>query len=61
MSHDGQPRDPSKRHRHDIGAVDHGPQMTEQVTHGIQIVLGLCLAATAGLVLYALAAAAGAA
>jgi hypothetical protein len=35
--------------------------MTEQVTHGIQIVLGLCLAATAGLVLYALAAAAGAA
>jgi hypothetical protein len=45
--------DPTKRHRHDVGAVDHGPKSTVDITRGIQGVLGLAILATAGLVVYA--------
>lgn len=42
-------KDPAKRHRHDVGAVDHGPKATEAITRGIQGVLGLVIIATLGL------------
>jgi hypothetical protein len=45
--------DPTKRHRHDVGAVDHGPKSTEEITRGIQGVLGLAILGTLALVLYA--------
>lgn len=45
-------KDPTKRHRHDIGLVDHGPRSTEGITQGIQGVLGLAIAATLALVGY---------
>jgi hypothetical protein len=45
-------KDPTKRHRHDVGAVDHGPRSTEGITRGIQGVLGLAILATALLVAY---------
>jgi len=52
-------KDPTKRHRHDVGAVDHGPESTEGITRGIQGVLGLAILATVGLVVYALVVAIG--
>ena len=32
--------DPTKKHRHDIGAVDHGPVTTLPTTHTIQLLMG---------------------
>jgi hypothetical protein len=41
-----------KKHRHDLGHEDHGPKLAEGTTRGIQILLGLWIALTLGLVLY---------
>ena len=46
--------DPTKKHRHDIGRPDHGSVATEPVTKTIQVLLGLCIVATAALVVYTL-------
>jgi hypothetical protein len=53
-------KDPARRHRHDVGAVDHGPRSTEPITRGIQGVLGLAIAATLALVVYVVVLAVGA-
>ena len=47
-------KDPDKKHRHDIGAVDHGAHSTERVTRAIQVVLGTTVLASCGLVIYAI-------
>lgn len=47
-------KDPEKKHRHDIGCPDHGPIATEGTTRNIQVVLGIWIAASAALMLYAL-------
>lgn len=52
-------QDPSKKHRHDIGAPDHGAEHTERTTKNIQIVLGACILATIGILIYAVLLAAG--
>jgi hypothetical protein len=43
-----------KKHRHDLGHEDHGPKLAEGTTRAIQILLGLWIALTLGLVIYAL-------
>jgi hypothetical protein len=43
-----------KKHRHDLGHEDHGPKLAEGTTRGIQILLGLWIALTLCLVVYAL-------
>lgn len=43
-----------KKHRHDLGQEDHGPKVAEKTTRGIQILLGLWIALTLCLVVYAL-------
>lgn len=45
-------KQPDKKHRHDIGEVDHGPHSTELVTKAIQIVLGAAVVGSAALVIY---------
>jgi hypothetical protein len=55
-SHDPEAHDPTKRHRHDIGEPDHGPRSSESTTKSIQVLLGLCIAGTLALVVYAFAA-----
>lgn len=47
-------KDPTKKHRHDIGAVDHGPVSTESTTRAIQALLGIWIVLSAALVVYAL-------
>ncbi len=47
-------KDPDKKHRHDVGALDHGPVTTESVTKTIQVILGLSIVGTAALMVYAL-------
>jgi hypothetical protein len=46
--------DPTKKHRHDIGRPDHGSVATVPVTRTIQVLLGLCIVASAALVVYML-------
>lgn len=46
--------DPTKKHRHDIGRPDHGAVAVEPVTRTIQVLLGLCIVASAALMVYAL-------
>jgi hypothetical protein len=46
------PKDPTKKHRHDIGAPDHGAVSAEETTRSIQVILGLCIVASIALVLY---------
>jgi hypothetical protein len=46
--------DPKKKHRHDVGAVDHGPTSTERTTRAIQLVMGLAILLSAALLVYAL-------
>lgn len=41
---------PRKKHRHDLGQEDHGPDSTVNTTRGIQILLGTFIAATGLLV-----------
>lgn len=43
-----------KKHRHDLGHEDHGAKLAETTTRGIQTLLGLWIALTLGLVIYAL-------
>lgn len=43
-----------RKHRHDLGHEDHGPVVTSGVTRTIQAMLGLWIALTLCLVVYAL-------
>jgi len=43
-----------KKHRHDLGHEDHGPIVTTGTTKAIQAMLGLWIALTLALVVYAL-------
>ena len=43
-----------KKHRHDLGHEDHGPKLAAGTTRAIQTLLGLWIALTLGLVVYAL-------
>lgn len=43
-----------KKHRHDLGEEDHGPKLAAGTTRAIQILLGLWIALTLGMVLYVL-------
>ncbi|HET9622125.1 MAG TPA: hypothetical protein VFP84_12215 [Kofleriaceae bacterium] len=43
-----------RKHRHDLGQEDHGPKLAAGTTRGIQILLGLWIALTLVLVVYAL-------
>ena len=43
-----------KKHRHDLGHEDHGPVVTTGTTRAIQMMLGLWIALTLALVVYAL-------
>lgn len=45
---------PRKKHRHDLGHEDHGPKLAAKTTRGIQTILGLWIALTLALVVYAL-------
>ena len=45
--------DPRKKHRHDVGAPDHGPVSTEPLTRSIQSLLLLLIAASVALTVYA--------
>ena len=47
-----QDKDPTKKHRHDIGAVDHGALSDEETTRSLQVLLGLCIVASFALVIY---------
>ncbi|WP_428262564.1 hypothetical protein [Haliangium sp.] len=51
MSHEA--LDPNKKHRHDIGAVDHGAISDAATTRTIQVMLGLLVAASAILTVWA--------
>ena len=48
------PAGPPKKHRHDLGQEDHGPKLAAGTTRAIQALLGLWIALTLGLVVYAL-------
>ena len=50
----GDTSDVRKKHRHDLGQEDHGAVMAEGTTKAIQAVLGLWIALTFALVLWAL-------
>jgi hypothetical protein len=43
-----------RKHRHDLGHEDHGPKLAAGTTRAIQILLGLWIALTLVLVVYAL-------
>jgi len=45
---------PRRKHRHDLGHEDHGPKLAAGTTRAIQILLGLWIALTLVLVVYAL-------
>lgn len=45
---------PRRKHRHDLGHEDHGPKVAAGTTRAIQIMLGLWIALTLVLVVYAL-------
>ena len=48
------PGTPRRKHRHDLGHEDHGPKMAAATTRAIQTLLGLWIALTLILVVYAL-------
>ncbi len=48
------PGTPLKKHRHDLGHEDHGPKLAAGTTRAIQTLLGLWIALTMALVVYAL-------
>jgi hypothetical protein len=54
-----QGKDPNKKHRHDVGQVDHEPENAEAITRGIQVVLGAIILFTAGIMVYAVVVAGG--
>jgi hypothetical protein len=45
---------PRRKHRHDLGQEDHGPALAAGTTRAIQALLGLWIALTLALVVYAL-------
>jgi hypothetical protein len=47
-------KDPTKRHRHDVGLVDPGPLSTASTTRSIQALLGICVVLSTALLIYAL-------
>jgi hypothetical protein len=54
-SDDGEyPGTPRRKHRHDLGQEDHGPKLAAGTTRAIQTLLGLWIALTLVLVVYAL-------
>jgi len=48
------PGTPRRKHRHDLGQEDHGPKLAAGTTRAIQTLLGLWIALTLVLVVYAL-------
>lgn len=48
------PEGPPKKHRHDLGQEDHGSKLAAGTTRAIQILLGMWIAATLLLVVWAL-------
>jgi len=54
VAHDEIPGTQRKKHRHDLGQEDHGPKLAAGTTRGIQTLLGLWIALTLVLVVYAL-------
>jgi hypothetical protein len=48
------PGTPRRKHRHDLGHEDHGPKLAAGTTRTIQVLLGLWIALTLVLVVYAL-------
>ena len=48
------PGTPRRKHRHDLGHEDHGPKLAAGTTKAIQAMLGLWIALTLALVVYAL-------
>lgn len=54
-----QGNDPTKKHRHDIGEIDHEPETAEPTIRGIQVILGASILFTAALMVYALFVAGG--
>jgi len=48
------PGTPRRKHRHDLGQEDHGAKLAAGTTRAIQTLLGLWIALTLGLVVYAL-------
>ena len=54
MSDPEVPGTPLRKHRHDLGHEDHGPKLAAGTTKAIQILLGLWIALTLVLVVYAL-------
>ena len=51
--------DAPKKHRHDLGQEDHGSKLAAGTTRTIQALLGLWIALTLGLIVYALVDATG--
>ncbi len=54
MAESEAPGTPLKKHRHDLGHEDHGPKLAAGTTRAIQTLLGLWIALTMVLVVYAL-------
>jgi hypothetical protein len=50
-----EPSEGLRKHRHDLGHEDHGAKLAAGTTRGIQIMLGLWITLTLGLVIYAVA------
>lgn len=48
------PGTPRRKHRHDLGHEDHGPVYAQGTTRAIQALLGLWIALSCALVIYAL-------
>ena len=48
------PGTPRRKHRHALGQEDHGPKLAAGITRAIQTLLGLWIALTLVLVVYAL-------
>jgi len=48
------PGTPRRKHRHDLGHEDHGPKLAAGTTRAIQALLGLWIALTLVLVVYAM-------
>ncbi len=54
MSDQSAELDPNKKHRHDIGAVDHGPESTERTTRSIQVVMATAILFSIALLFWAM-------
>ncbi len=50
----GESTEHRKKHRHDLGQEDHGSKLAAGTTRAIQSLLGIWIALTFGLVVYAL-------